>query len=138
MSMINIKQLAEKATPGPWQIGTTNANATFINAKYQYIAKCNHNNINNTDPLNPTANAAFIAAADPTTILDLIALLEKAEAALKPFALTGEPDQADKTRVEIISCAADGTKWFVGVADLGDLRRASEAYAAIKATKETL
>jgi hypothetical protein len=54
-------------------------------------------------------------------IIHLCERLERAEAALKPFAQQGMAHQSDATRVEIIACDADGESWFMDDVRLGDL-----------------
>jgi len=68
--------LAEAATPGPWKTAITDD--TFVTSYHTDIAEMYGDY--DTDSEIMEANAAYIAAADPTTILAMIRRLQAAEA----------------------------------------------------------
>jgi hypothetical protein len=76
-----LKELAQKATPGPWTIGVPSSVNHNLYAGDEHIAavsfKCSRG-LGDPQP-EDFHNAAFIAAADPAAVLDLITRLEKAE-----------------------------------------------------------
>lgn len=98
--MIDIKelrQLAQAATPGPWKLYDDGSDTQHIgdvsktNAGWQYETVCNmyedvsdNYDTDNDYKLfeNSNNNAAFIVAANPVAIIELIDRLEAAEKAL--------------------------------------------------------
>lgn len=85
MNTDELKRLAEAATPGPWFVvgPPWNQNADFIVAGSndphtgQYVADTENFD---GDGENVQENAAYIAAANPAAILELIAELERIKA----------------------------------------------------------
>lgn len=72
---IEVRKLAEAATPGPWIAGDDEDSDYFLvgphdgdGIVFRPVVK-----------LHPQNNAAYIAAANPATILSLLDRLEKAE-----------------------------------------------------------
>ena len=67
--LLELEQKAKAATPGPWDCGGVEV---FLGEWNPLIAMCNSED-----------NAAYIAAANPAAILELIAELRQARASLK-------------------------------------------------------
>lgn len=105
-----LKELAQAATPGPWNWG-----GTPVSTNEEAMAICRENIEATEKPgthfcevylddgrrtalvgNGPTgiANAAFIAAANPAAILELIALVERALLAAAPAPIQ-QPPQSD-------------------------------------------
>lgn len=88
MNITELKELAEKATPGPWFVvgQPWNPKADFIVAGSedphvgQYVADTEDFD---GEGRNVQENAAYIAAANPAAILELIAKLEEAQAQME-------------------------------------------------------
>jgi hypothetical protein len=81
MTTINIPRLmalASKATPGPWR--TSIPDDTLVIAENEEIATAFGDY--SIDHESMEANAAYIAAVDPTTVLALCRRLQYAEAAI--------------------------------------------------------
>lgn len=82
-----LKELAQKATPGPWTIGVPSSVNHNLYAGDEHIAavsfKCSRG-LGDPQP-EDFHNAAFIAAADPTAMLDLIMRLEKAREIIEQY-----------------------------------------------------
>lgn len=76
--LTRLKELAENATPGEW-----------VADRYMVLSPKRHNlartythsdgNIDRLEPMDKHDNAAFIAAANPATILAMIAEIERLE-----------------------------------------------------------
>ncbi len=84
MNIDKLKEAAEKATPGPWHVdhvvcvrtpGDGDSVAVAVSDRTLPRGQSKH-------------NAAFIAAADPTTILALIERLEALEDEVKDMTVT--------------------------------------------------
>ncbi len=78
-----LRALAENATPGPWEADdnqpfSRDLQGIFAPGERRYVLKVEFDE----QPENP-ADAEFIAAANPATVLDLLDRLERAEAALE-------------------------------------------------------
>ena len=78
--MENLKSLALAATPGPWKadgryIGTLN--------HMSFIGEVRDQNGNWSDTVHSASNSAFIAAANPKVILELLSSLEQQNTTLK-------------------------------------------------------
>lgn len=92
-----LEKLADEATPGPWitetgmetvWVGSSKANAAKV---ARIICPVDVGPGYTTEYVEQqTANAAFIAAANPATIKALIAELKEARRLLKPFAAAAE------------------------------------------------
>lgn len=145
--MTNIKQLAEKATPGPW-FNRGELSSEIIDGERRPIADACGSKSGPDGDAQDEANGLYIAAADPTTILDLIARLEKAEA--RVLALEKKYEPTPKARIVSLKRAiAHHTKeieWkhrddvdhtVDSVLKEMAEKEIAEAYAAIKSTKET-
>jgi len=88
MTLTEFRALASKATPGEWwrRISQTGLCA-YLYADGHLLADLHsYTEGPGPDRAQRDANAAWIAAASPTAILALIERLERAEAALRPFA----------------------------------------------------
>ena len=78
-----LEALANKATPGPWRYADSEDHVTitgFIFAGFDDLFTLQR------DSAQGVMDAEFIAAANPQTILALIARIREMEAALAPFA----------------------------------------------------
>ncbi len=76
-------EAAKAATPGPWETqGLDKAGQAIVGNKYIELFTCWHHSVGSIEK-EMRSNATFIALANPATILELCALLEKAEDALK-------------------------------------------------------
>lgn len=73
MESNNLKELALKATPGPWEVDPI----------YSFIIDKNGEPIEFFDEDGPCDNADYIAAANPAAVLELIARHDDLLAALK-------------------------------------------------------
>lgn len=78
LNLLRLAALAEAATPGPWKTAITDD--TFVTSYHSDIAEMYGDYDTNYEIME--ANAAYIAAADPTTILAMIRRLQAAEAEL--------------------------------------------------------
>ena len=88
-------EAAKAATPGPWEAAIDEGcqpdmqHGVFANCNDLWIAALYRSGVNQADDKSEAAekevaaNATVIALANPATILELCALLEKAEGALK-------------------------------------------------------
>jgi hypothetical protein len=97
-----LKRLAEGATPGPWEVHGDTSDYVVSRAP---VSHCGDGNVICAEPdlimeasrEHWPANAAFIAAANPTVVLSLLTKLEAAERlveALEPFVgLTELPER---------------------------------------------
>lgn len=104
-----MKQLADAATPGPWRVcGGATPHYKSIHSGEGYVvfgmADVHHDREGSGSTINApgmdrqAANAAYIAAANPSEILSLIARLEAAEAEVAR--LTGDLAAADDAHAE--------------------------------------
>ena len=91
-----LRRLAQAATPGPWWVNQDGLNHGFergvleINAN-DWHALAGAWAINDEMPSEEgAANAAFIAAANPAAINELLDRLEAAESVLKDFGTTAQ------------------------------------------------
>ena len=64
-----LEALAHAATEGRWSLGYSADGVSYVNAGRRCICRCDHRS--------HKANAAFIAAANPSTVLRLIAMARK-------------------------------------------------------------
>lgn len=76
-----LKELAQRATPGPWDV--VDGNRVSVTLPCPPVEQCGYDSVcvALTYPdrrHNHVANAAFIAACDPSTILKLVAVVESA------------------------------------------------------------
>jgi hypothetical protein len=79
MDIEKLRELALKATPGPWQATCWEEPQWAVGpGKYQFVAV--------TSQANDEANATYIAACDPQTILALIEENDEAAKLLQSFA----------------------------------------------------
>lgn len=124
MTALNIAELkaaAEKATAGPWSVAMTGRGLHVITVKdnvyVDTICQWAGDHPERTD------NLKFIAASNPQAILSLIARLEKAEAALTPFADADIPPDAP-----------DGGKHYVAPNTFYEYRAAREALKTTEAS----
>lgn len=77
MNLSELEQLAKAATPGPWAIGDDSNDAVWcVMSGRDCVATCS------TETGLHIADATFIAAANPETILRLIELLRDMAGAL--------------------------------------------------------
>lgn len=80
-------KVAKAATPGPWETDDANPHlvARYINGVYHYILAVDPSSFSSTETTGEQddAVAAFISLANPATLLELCALLERAEEALQ-------------------------------------------------------
>lgn len=114
-------EAAKAATPGPWETqGLDKAGQAIVGNKDIELFTCWHHSVGSIEK-EMRSNAEFIALANPATILELCALLEKAEKALKA--------QVEDKR--------DGPFFHEDEHPKGScLRNSEEALAAIKQWKE--
>ena len=101
-----LRELAGKATQGPWKVGTPPPNGEQTIGTMQglmlFVATTGYYST-------PIANAKFVAAANPATILSLLARLEAAE--------------KNAARFEWLMCNAQmgigqwGKEWDLQIAD---------------------
>lgn len=120
MTHADLKEAAEKATPGPWRRG--NLGYGIFQDKHagdEQAMLCRCPVDKEIMPAQWSRDAAFIALANPTRILSLIEENERMREALTPFAefntkIDAHPDAA-KTPDDY--CIHDGLK-------VGDFRRA--------------
>jgi hypothetical protein len=77
------------------------------------------------------ANAAYIALANPTSILSMIARLEALEAALKPFAKYAELREASNIFDDELICGIHGADGSTTVT-FGDFRKARAALEPVQ------
>lgn len=78
-----LRQLAEAATPGPWSQCTapdTNNNQAVCDHNFEFIARTDLVSIHSFEICE--ANASFIAAANPTVVLELLDEIERLRDAL--------------------------------------------------------
>lgn len=97
-----LKELAKKATPGPWRASFPTANDIPIreadcqvSVKGSLIANVSHGPIYPSEPFGSAqreANATFIAAANPAAILELIAQAERAVSPAESVKARQAPD----------------------------------------------
>lgn len=81
MTSQTLRSLAEAATAGPWELHKQAA--CQVHKDQRGIASCGGYQTNFSDELSLNqANAAYIAAANPQAIIDLLDKLEAAEAKL--------------------------------------------------------
>ena len=102
LDLPRLAALAEAATPGPWR--THLADDTAVIAIHRWEIAGMRGDYD-TDHESMEANAAYIAAADPTTTLALIRQLQAAEAEL---AATRAAATADTTLMETMDRIAEG------------------------------
>lgn len=110
-----LKALAEAAAPGPWSTEHTcfdrkipiNGGITAFGRPY-VIAHVNRPGSAHAG--RDKANAAFIAAANPATVLSLLAALEEAEAVLKVVRETIPMDYLERHPGDIPSAMRDYAK----------------------------
>lgn len=90
MTDADLREIAEKATPGEWSVDGGWAAGAHIHVGDRFGDKFTEVAWLRSYMLIPDnevkANAAFIAAFNPATALALLDRLERAEKALKPFA----------------------------------------------------
>ena len=78
-----IREKAEAATPGPWEVteapgfGHDHAPYAVASERDEQIAECYDNTPGSWHPVQNEANAAFIAAANPQTVLRLLDEVER-------------------------------------------------------------
>lgn len=84
-----LRRLSLAATPGPWDVeqtsgfGHDDAPYTVVDARTEQIAECWDNTPGDRSPEQNAANAAFIAAANPSTVLALLDENERLRALVK-------------------------------------------------------
>ena len=88
--MTELEKLARAATPGKWEFRVYSRERVIVHAPTgqafaRVLCRPPHTNTAN-QALQADANAAFIAAANPATILALIAERDALRAGLEPFA----------------------------------------------------
>ena len=102
-----LKALAQKATPGEWEVRDAvpygDGQVIFVgrNEDNREIARWNwhHGNTRN--------NIAFIAAANPATVLDLLTRLEKATEALHEIERGGGHGESRIARIALAKLEAE-------------------------------
>lgn len=83
-----LREKAEKATPGPWETAETpgfghdHAPYTVVNGDNEQITECWDNTPGAWKPEQNEGNAAFIAAANPQTVIALLDEIERLREAL--------------------------------------------------------
>lgn len=84
MNITELKELAEKATPGPWVAGDDEDSDYFL------VGPCGDDGIvyQSVVKLHSETNADYIAAANPAAILELIAQLEDAQGEIRALRAT--------------------------------------------------
>lgn len=84
MNITELKELAEKATPGPWVAGDDEDSDYFL------VGPCGDDGIvyQSVVKLHSETNADYIAAANPAAILELIAKLEDAQGEIRALRAT--------------------------------------------------
>lgn len=84
MNITELKELAEKATPGPWVAGDDEDSDYFL------VGPCGDDGIvyQSVVKLHSEINADYIAAANPAEILELIAKLEDAKGEIRALRAT--------------------------------------------------
>ena len=110
-----LREVAEKATPGPWVAGIVPRPRAWDRAFVRsvtdfpdggrittYPATCEASTLDNA------ANAAHIAAANPQALLSLLDRIEELEGALT--ALQGERDRLREALTALVA-AADAASW---------------------------
>lgn len=98
-STVRLKQLAEAATPGPWEVsGTGQQVLKEADVPYGNQRICETNSMASHYPGKTScwANLSFIAAANPQAVLGLIARIEKLEAALTQMADFENPNEPER------------------------------------------
>jgi len=124
MTLTEFRALASKATPGEWwrRISQTGLCA-YLYADGHLLADLHsYTEGPGPDRAQRDANAAWIAAASPTAILALIERLERAEAALRPFA--DYADDGPKSDPEIVYSMLDDDELVGHGIPIGHYRRA--------------
>lgn len=104
MTLSELKELAENATPGPWKADLGNwqieCDRLDLDNYRDGICSFTHDDRDGIDgrvnPINPLHDAEFIGAANPHTILDLIKRLELVADCLKEVGDCCMPDTAKK------------------------------------------
>lgn len=98
MNIEELKRLAEAATPGPWASHPKGYYGAVCRDEDQYdLVAVTHGQRRN----NVLANEAFIAAANPAAVLDMIAEIEQLRDQVN--GLTGTADRAEKQRDELLA-----------------------------------
>lgn len=94
VDMVKLGELAKAATPGPWQFEKRTATALL------YAGLGNHRaNVFNNDELGADfEDAKFIAAANPATVLDLLAEIERLNGLLNEAGRIFEKDLDSASR----------------------------------------
>jgi len=127
--------LAEAATPGPWWISTSDD--TMISAKDAEIAQTQGEYSQCWKGME--ADAAYIAAADPTTIMALIRRLQAAEAErdsrTPSVVVLALHDEIDQTRATLSAAEAELAATRAAIAEW---RKEHWAAAADTTLMETL
>ena len=99
-------ELAQAATPGPWSwAGSSYINAVSMTNPENATVVCEMASVDDQEARN---DAAYIAAADPTTILALIDRCQRAETALREIrtAAAWRDDLDPKERLRMCLVAA--------------------------------
>lgn len=97
MNITELKELAEKATPGPWELETYDEKLGWVISNQSIFADCAYVTSEDT--------ARFIAAANPAEILDLIAKLEDAQGEIRALRAT---EAGLRERVKELTAIVDG------------------------------
>lgn len=121
VDLVKLEELAKAATPGPWKQHLVD-DTTVICPQREICCTFAEGGLNddldfNSDTEQFEADAAFIAAANPAAILELLAEIERLREALTPFAKEAfryEPPEGD-----------DDMKAWDSQFSIGQLRRAA-------------
>ena len=130
-----LEKLARAATPGPWTFGFDDLeDGVFASAEEMGNIVC-------LTPMPKAlrsceawpANAAYIAAANPATILALIAERDALRAGLEPFALAADNMDGDEPDALFIYDSPEST-----LISYADLRRARQLLTPRSETPDNL
>ncbi len=112
-TLTELEELARAATPGPWSnIGVCKSYTKKIEAPEGLIGFCHTNHMAKNSIDNGIANARFIAAASPDTVLKLI----KAVRVMREALLKYHKEQEGRAALGLI---ADGCKIIPKIETLG-------------------
>ena len=140
LDLEELKRLAEAATPGPWtcQEGSTSYPECDDKDFWAAVLSPNGRDVitlyerygaKNDDRKDYDFDAAFIAAANPATVLSLINQIEGMRAALEPFAREADTwsDQGLESEIPLFVAQSEGGSVFEAQFSLADLLRARQA-----------
>lgn len=116
MQLEKLKALAQEATPGPWHWtwdGAGQPGRVGKTLPCEPVEDCGYNShcialTQEAGRFDQQANAAFIAAADPATVLRLLAVVEAAKVAAHPVTYLDVRDGLDALRAALDALLKDG------------------------------